>query len=285
MGTHEAFWIDDDFDRERADDDGGRYGAKVRRDTFLFADTVGDISPVGFACAAWRIATPPWLDPGLIRWHRRILTALCVRNRYDGSLIGQISLVSPLPAALTWSNQWWRDRGWRDWPQTFGQFLQPSEQDLAKSPHIRASLLIEVPMSVAGLPAAPETLDGRPGGEGPARRHGTGPGAQRHPDPDRAPARERRTSRPGLTPTTPVTRSGLGHQIVNPWIVHPWSGARAEEHPAAGDQRPADRPDQDGPLEQPGQVTAADGEDRHPVGRDQRYQDHRRQSATARSPH
>jgi hypothetical protein len=159
MGTHEAFWIDDDFDRERADGDVGRYAAQVRRDTFLFADTLGDISPVGFACAAWRIATPPWLDPGLIRWHRRILSALCVRNRYDGSLIGQISLVSPLPAALTWSNQWWHDRGWREWPQTFGQFLQPTEQDLAKSPHIRASLLIEVPMSVVGLPAAPEGPD------------------------------------------------------------------------------------------------------------------------------
>src|SRR6185369_15224303 len=50
MGTNEAFWIDDEFDREG----GGRYAAQVTRDVFMFDDAWGDIAPVTFACAAWR---------------------------------------------------------------------------------------------------------------------------------------------------------------------------------------------------------------------------------------
>jgi hypothetical protein len=155
MGTNEAFWIDDEFDREG----GGRYAAQVTRDVFMFDDAWGDIAPVTFACAAWRLATPGLLDPGLVRWHRRILTAFCTRNRWDGGLTAQVTLAAPLPAALTSSNQWWRDRGWRDWPQTFGQFLQPTLEDLARHPHIRTSILVEAPIPVGGLPAAPDGPD------------------------------------------------------------------------------------------------------------------------------
>ena len=34
----------------------------------------------------------------------------------------------------------------RDWPQLFGQYVGPSEQDLTRSPHLRASLLVEAPV-------------------------------------------------------------------------------------------------------------------------------------------
>jgi len=66
-----------------------------------------------------------------------------------------VSLVSPWPAELTWTRQWWRDRGWRDWPQLFGQYVPPSEQDLTRSPHVRASLLVQAPIPLDGLPPAP----------------------------------------------------------------------------------------------------------------------------------
>ena len=125
----------------------------------MFRDAWGDIAPVTFACVAWRLATPSLLDPGYVRWHRRVLTASCERNPWDGGLTARVALVSPWPAELTWSKQWWRDRGWRDWPQTFGQFVVPTEQDIAHGPYLRATLTVETPLPLDQLPAAPETAD------------------------------------------------------------------------------------------------------------------------------
>jgi hypothetical protein len=75
---------------------------------------------------------------------------------WDGSLTCEVTLVSPWPGELTWSKEWWRDRGWRDWPQLFGQYVPPSEQDLTRSPHLRAMLLVQAPVPLDDLPAAPD---------------------------------------------------------------------------------------------------------------------------------
>jgi hypothetical protein len=123
-----------------------------------FTDAWGDIAPVTFATAAWRLATT--LQPGYVRWHQRIVSATCLRSPWDGSLTCEITLVSPWPAELTWSRQWGRDRGWRDWPQLFGQYVAPSEQDLTRSPHLRASLLVQAPVRLDDLPPAPDGPDG-----------------------------------------------------------------------------------------------------------------------------
>lgn|GEM_PF-1156337 len=159
MSSHEAFWIDQDFDRERAPGGRGRYGQRVRRDLAAFADSWGDISPVAFACTAWRLATPPALDPGYVRWHRRVLEATCLASPWDGTLSARVRIVAPWPVALTSSRTWWHDRGWRDWPETFGQFLAPADQELAKHAHLRASLLAEAPIPFEQLPAAPNGPD------------------------------------------------------------------------------------------------------------------------------
>ncbi len=126
MAVQRAFWLDESVDREHAPDGRSRYGAEVRRRVAEFSDTWGDIAPVGFAVTAWRLATT--LSPGYVRWHRRIMSATCLRSAWDGSLIGEVHLVSRWPAELTWTRQWGRDRGWRDWPQLFGQYVAPSEQ-------------------------------------------------------------------------------------------------------------------------------------------------------------
>ena len=153
MAASQAFWIDRDFDREHAPDGISRYGAEIQGRASEFAESWGDFSPVTFAATAWRLATE--LRPGYVRWHRRIVAAACLRSPWDGSLTCEVSLVSPWPAELTWTRQWWRDRGWRDWPQLFGQYVPPSEQDLTRSPHLRASLLVQAPIRLDDLPPAP----------------------------------------------------------------------------------------------------------------------------------
>lgn len=157
MAVARAFWIDEDFDREHAAGGLSRYCAEVGRRTDQFAESWGDISPVTFAVTAWRLATE--LEPGYVRWHPRIVSAACLRSPWDGSLTCEVTLVSRWPAELTWTRQWWRDRGWRDWPQLFGQYVPPSEQDVTRSPHLRASLLVQAPVRLDDLPPAPACPD------------------------------------------------------------------------------------------------------------------------------
>jgi hypothetical protein len=156
--VRQAFWIDYDFDREHASRGRSRYAEEVRRRADEFAEAWGDISPVTFAAVAWRLATA--LQPGYVRWHPRITSATCLRSSWDGSLVCDVALVSPWPAQLTWSRQWGRDRGWRDWPQLFGQYTLPSERDLTRSPHLRASLRVQAPLRLDDLPPAPDGPDG-----------------------------------------------------------------------------------------------------------------------------
>ncbi|MEV4460920.1 hypothetical protein ACWEQG_26405 [Microbispora sp. NPDC004025] len=157
MAGQQAFWIDGRSDRERVRYGGvSHYSERVWENIGEFEGVWGDIAPVAFACAAWRIATPPLTSPGFVRWHRRILSASCERNTWDGSLTARVTIVSPQPAALTVSRDWWRDRGWRGWPEIFGQFVEPAEQDLAKVPHLRPTLLVDAPVPLEDLPAAPD---------------------------------------------------------------------------------------------------------------------------------
>lgn len=156
MSSSQAFWIDEEYDREHATSAGTRYGEQVSRGVDLFAGSWGDIAPVSFACVAWQIATPPLMSPGYVRWHRRVLDAGCVRNEWDGGLTARVTLVSPWPAALAGSRHWAQDRGWRGWQDLFGQFVEPTAHDLARVPFLRASLLVEAPLPLDGLPTAPE---------------------------------------------------------------------------------------------------------------------------------
>lgn len=157
MALQPAFWLDENFDREHSVDGHSRYATEVRRRADEFSGAWGDIAPVTFAATAWRVATT--LSPGYVRWHRRIVSATCRRSPWDGSLTCEVNLVSPWPAELTWTKEWSRDRGWRGWPQLFGQYVAPSEQDLTRSPHLRAMLLAQASVPLDDLPAAPDGPD------------------------------------------------------------------------------------------------------------------------------
>ncbi|MDG4781283.1 hypothetical protein O7614_16660 [Micromonospora sp. WMMD961] len=141
MPEPRAFWLDEQFDREHGTDGRGRYEAEVLRRIGEFDETWGDFAPVSFAATAWQVATA--LSPGFVRWHRRIISATCARSPWDGSMVCAVTVVSGWPAELTWTKQWQRDRGWRDWPQLFGQFTTPTDQDQTRSPHLRALLQVD----------------------------------------------------------------------------------------------------------------------------------------------
>jgi hypothetical protein len=155
-----VFWIEQGYDRERAAaPSSSRYREHVRSNLADLSDSLGDIAPVRFACAAWRLATPPTLSPGYVRAHRRVLSAACVRNEYDGGLGCRVSLVAPWPRELTSNRVWAHDRAWREWPVVLGQYVEPLPHDLARAPYARATLLVEAPLPVDRLPPAPATPD------------------------------------------------------------------------------------------------------------------------------
>ncbi|WP_157440323.1 hypothetical protein [Actinokineospora inagensis] len=143
------FWVE----RAKA----AEYGGRVESHVGEFDGVFGDISPVGFACVAWRLAVPPVSIPGYVRWHRRILDVTCARSEWDGTLTTRVSMVSPWPAALDWPRDWTRDRNWRGWPSVLGQFVHPTARDLTTTPRLRASLLVEAPLPFEGLPPTPES--------------------------------------------------------------------------------------------------------------------------------
>ncbi|MGH3303337.1 MAG: hypothetical protein ACRDOK_16970 [Streptosporangiaceae bacterium] len=157
-----VFWLDQAYDREHAPDHVSRYGAEVRERSGEFARTWADISPVPFTVTAWQLATS--LTSAYVRWHRRITAAACRSSPWDGSLICEVTMVAPWPAELRQTRAWCRDRGWRDWPQLFGQYAPPSEQDLTRAPHLRASLFIQALVPLDRLPPAPTgSADDAPG--------------------------------------------------------------------------------------------------------------------------
>ncbi|MBU2668312.1 hypothetical protein KOI35_32850 [Actinoplanes bogorensis] len=157
MALLDVAWVDQHYDRENAGLGRSRFAEHVWVHAKEFDDCWGDISPVGFACVAWRLATAPHLDPGYVRLHRRVLTAGLERNSWDGSLTAAVNLVAPWPVALEANKAWTQDRGWRGWPETFGQFLAASPEELSRTPHARSSLLVEAPLPLADLPPIPDS--------------------------------------------------------------------------------------------------------------------------------
>ncbi|MBP2708226.1 hypothetical protein JOL79_31050 [Microbispora sp. RL4-1S] len=154
--ANEAFWVDHRAGRERAPNGVSRYAELLRDNAGEFDGVWGDIAPVAFASAAWRVATPPLASPAIVRWHRRVLTASCLRNGWDGSMIARLTLVSPMPSQLTRSRAWWRDRGWQGWPAILGQYVEPAERELTKIPYLRPVVMVDAPLPLDDLPPAPD---------------------------------------------------------------------------------------------------------------------------------
>jgi hypothetical protein len=157
-----TFWIDHDYDRDRASDGISRYGAYVRDRRHLFAEiwdgTFESSLTERFAALAWQIATGPVMSPGYVRRHSRVIGAAVEVSDWDGALIAAVDLVIPQPGPLRWARV--ATGGiWRDWPaDTLAgppRYYEPSGQDLASSPYLLASASLRFTVPPGRLPHPP----------------------------------------------------------------------------------------------------------------------------------
>ncbi len=161
-----AFWIDEEYDRDQASDGISRFGAYVRKATWLaecWDGTWEDPSTrqARFAASAWSTATGPVMAPGYVRHHPRVLTGEVASNSWDGTLNGVVRLVTPWPQPLAQSHAWHSaDTWWEDWPtQPYGgdtvYYREPDDDEVAARRYLMASATLIFPLSASALPAAP----------------------------------------------------------------------------------------------------------------------------------
>ena len=161
-----AFWIDEEYDRDQANDGISRFGAYVRRSTVLAECWDGKWDGPGtrqtrFAAAAWSTATGPVMAPGYVRHNPRVLTGTVACNTWDGTLNGLVRLVTPWPQPLARSQAWQSDGcWWEDWPtQPCGgdtvYYRKPDDDEAAARRYLMASAALIFPLSASALPAAP----------------------------------------------------------------------------------------------------------------------------------
>lgn len=154
-----AFWVDGEYDRDRADRGTvSRYGNYVRRHLDEFDDWEDGAR---FAAGAWRIATGPIMAPGYVRSHGRVLASRVGRSNWDGGLGGVVDLAVPWPAPLARDERAWRGDGrwWSSWEKDHGQFFEPGEEQAAGGPYMVTTSRLMFPLTVAGLPAPPAGPD------------------------------------------------------------------------------------------------------------------------------
>jgi hypothetical protein len=145
----QPFWVDADYDRDKASDGDSRFGVYVRRHTADLTDTLDCSGPSRFAAACWRIANPPTMLPGYVRAHKRIMHTRVGYNAWDGSLSGHVSIVTPRPARL-------QDLAWMGWPveSAWGGhewFREPGEEELTRSRYLMPSTLLAFPVPTRHL--------------------------------------------------------------------------------------------------------------------------------------
>jgi hypothetical protein len=160
-----AFWIDDRYDREYASDGVSRYGAYVRQSSSIAECCHGTwddarLRQVRFAAAAWETATTPVMSPGYVRRHPQLISAQVTFNACDGTLSGQVEMVTPWPHQLVRSPDWQRGTAWRDWPaESRGGrtvYRVPDDDEVAAHHYLMASARLVFPLRAGmKLPSAP----------------------------------------------------------------------------------------------------------------------------------
>lgn len=166
----QPFWIDYEWDRDRASDGKSRYGAYVRQAIDLFRETwdgtVQSGLPGRFAAIAWRTATGPVMSPPFADWRAPVMSAgLQVDYEAKGCpLIAVITLAASQPKAL--ARGYDGARHWRSWPYerswTGDYPRDPYGDEVARNSFALASLRLVFAIPAARLPDPPPAFR-RPG--------------------------------------------------------------------------------------------------------------------------
>jgi len=166
----QPFWIDYEWDRDRASDGKSRYGAYVRGAMQEFQKTwdgTYETNLAGhFAELAWRTATGPVMSPPFADWHAPVMSVdLQVDYEAEGCpLIAVVTLATSQPRAL--AHGYDGERHWRSWPYerswTGDYPRDPYGDEFARNCFALASLRLMFAIPAARLPDAPSAAR-RPG--------------------------------------------------------------------------------------------------------------------------
>jgi hypothetical protein len=144
----DAFWIDEQYDRDNASNGVSRYDSYVRLYQAEFAEAIiSDRDRSAFAAVAWRVATGPIMAPGYVRQHERVRSARLTRNYEDGSLYATVDLVGITPRRLEYGPpQWW------PWPREHGHYYEPEGRDLISARFLLTTTTALFPLPKEFLP-------------------------------------------------------------------------------------------------------------------------------------
>jgi hypothetical protein len=158
-----AFWVDRDYDRERASDGRSQYGAYLRDASF--EPWTDHDQAVEWAVFAWERATGAVMSSGYVRYHPRVLGARLERSGWGGNLAGTLASSWPeeiravRARAVVLGGQ---ERYWRDWPAKCAgdavRYHEPGEANVAARPYLLATLSLHFTVPPAALPGPPATL-------------------------------------------------------------------------------------------------------------------------------
>lgn len=147
--SDKAFHVDDQRDQELASDRFSRYGAYLAQKRQLFHYDGPEQPPttcaVGFAIAAWTVATPPVMAPAYVLTHPRIQGTDFHWDDTRAALAVHIAVPAP-PFANRLTSSWcsWHQDAWST------QWRDPYLND---SVTVLSTLTIRVPLPVLRLPA------------------------------------------------------------------------------------------------------------------------------------
>lgn len=159
----QAFWIDYEWDRDRASDGKSRYGAYVRGAMEEFRkswDGTYETNLAGrFAEVAWRTATGPVMSPPFADWRAPVRSAgLQIDVEAEGCpLVATVDLACRWPRSLGHGHDGLRH--WRSWPYErswTGDYPRvPYGDEIVRGCYALASLRLLFAIPAAQLPAPP----------------------------------------------------------------------------------------------------------------------------------
>ena len=159
MMTDPLVWVDRAHDRSAASNGVSRYQAYLEAREEMFKDA----EPIGYAAAAWTVATSPVMTPGYVEW-RPDLHTVTVQHDDDGRLVAVLKARLPhrpllrhgLLSDLGKLADWQRERAWSAVGEGYAYFEPRADRDALL---ITARLVVHLDEQGLPDPADADGLD------------------------------------------------------------------------------------------------------------------------------